>query len=459
MKNVAFLLVMLLVISSICLTSCGSKESNQSTSSKNVSSNSQSSNSEGNDNNQEDNNTGDGEYTYEPVDFEISASVNFLNGEDYGVFVDETANSSCNYGLVNTDGKVTIDSFDEVSSPKDGYVVCKDAEEKYSLYTVDGKMMIKPMYINMTTPSDGYVLCQKPNGNIVISTVTGKIVKEFNFSIKKGEMDTDDLLRHFKLEPFSEGLAFFSLDGMSLCVDTKGNDIFETELELKHPYVDGYAVFYERGENSEGYLVGLDTKGKEVWRKSIYYDHSGDLYFYDEGDIKNIILYKSSKNKMFGAIYTSGKEILPCKYDELSYPGNNKIGFKKYGLWGYMDYNGNEVIKPQFTYAKGFTGGVALVKTKDGDYGIINEDGDVQFTCDSDSMTYFDNGLILERGLRLLDSKGNVIYDADSSENDDARIYGGSGKVGINYFGGSIFYEWDRSDSPTSYKYFKLIKK
>lgn len=417
MKNVVSLLVVLLVISSICLTSCGSKGSNQSTLSKNVSSNSQSSNSEGNDNNQEDTNTGDGEYTYEPVDFEISASVNFLNGEDYSVFTDETKSSSVgNVGLVNSDGKVTIDTI----------------------------------YDNITVPSDGYVICSKPNNSVEISTVDGKVIKKYDFSSGNGGS--------ISIETFSEGLGFIHYDNKNICVNTEGKKIFETQLEYGKPFTNGVAVFYDWGEsfgNDDKYIVALDTNGNELWRKSA---NLSNTILRNSGN-DNIIIYQSTENELYGAIDVKGNEVIPCKYDKLTLPGNNKIGFKKYGLWGYMDYEGNEVIKPQFSEANEFKGGVALVKTKDGDYGIINEDGDVQFNCDSDSMTYFDNGLILERGLRLLDSKGNVIYDADSSENDDARIYGGSGKVGINYFGGSIFYEWDRSDSPTSYKYFKLIKK
>lgn len=414
MKNVVSLLVVLLVISSICLTSCGSKGSNQSTLSKNVSSNSQSSNSEGNDNNQEDTNTGDGEYTYEPVDFEISASVNFLNGEDYSVFDDETSSSDGNVGLVNSNGKVTIDTI----------------------------------YDNITVPRDGYVLCSKPNKSVEISTVDGKVIKKFDFSSEDGGYNS------IELEPFSEGLGFIRYNGKYICVNTEGKKVFETELVYKMPFTNGVAIFYDMGD---GYTIGLDTNGNELWRKNIK-DIVSRLVRFDDSK-SDVIVYQSTENELYGAIDLKGNEIIPCKYDKLTLPGNNRVGFKKYGLWGYMDYNGNEVIKPQFSEAQGFRGGVALVKTKDGDYGIINEDGDVQFNCDSDSMTYFDNGLILERGLRLLDSKGNVIYDIDSSENDDVRVFGGSGNVGISYDGGSIFYEWNRLDSPTSYKYFKLIKK
>ena len=57
-----------------------------------------------------------------------------------------------------------------------------------------------------------------------------------------------------------------------------------------------------------------------------------------------------------------------------------RILFKRNGKYGYLDYKGNIVIKPQYKYANSFEYGIAKVYKKDFGYHYINKKGEKLFT-------------------------------------------------------------------------------
>lgn len=63
-----------------------------------------------------------------------------------------------------------------------------------------------------------------------------------------------------------------------------------------------------------------------------------------------------------GLIDRSGREILPCIYDDIDYPSENRILVAKDGLFGYTDLNGNTIVQPRFINAGNFHEGTAPVQ-------------------------------------------------------------------------------------------------
>lgn len=62
------------------------------------------------------------------------------------------------------------------------------------------------------------------------------------------------------------------------------------------------------------------------------------------------------------------------------------------GLFGYVDENGNEVIKPEWKEAGYFSEGIAIVKNSDG-YGGIDKTGKVVIKCHYDYIRSFQHGV------------------------------------------------------------------
>lgn len=67
-----------------------------------------------------------------------------------------------------------------------------------------------------------------------------------------------------------------------------------------------------------------------------------------------------------GMIDRTGREVVPCRYDDVNYPASGRILVVKDFKAGYYDLNGNEVIAPRYWQASDFSGGIATVASNDG---------------------------------------------------------------------------------------------
>lgn len=363
-------------------------------------------------------------YKIVTVDFEVSSICYFLPSKSLGVF-----NYNNKYGLINSDGKV----------------------------------IIEPIYEKLSSPSEDYLIAEKNNGAFCVLSTDGQEVSSIEYrngdiEIKRIMVLSDETCNDGTGE-FSGGLAFMSAknnddsDIKSICVDTNGQVIFESSVELHGKFVNGVAV--GTVDNSDGIdIVAVDKTGKELWRKQANYFQQNESV----SDLKirdGIIVYKAAETGLWGAIDINGKEILDCSYEELTYAGNGKIGFKKYGLWGYIDYDKNVVIEPNFSKAYDFRGGMALVCDSNGQNSFIDENGNTLFVCEEDRISYYENGIVMCNSSKLLDRNGNVLYETDISRNG----MGGTAN-GLSYSGGEIFYEFLRGEGKTNnektYKYFRI---
>ena len=75
----------------------------------------------------------------------------------------------------------------------------------------------------------------------------------------------------------------------------------------------------------------------------------------------NYCLVLRDYEHQFGMINRSGKEILPCIYDEIAYPTEGIIKVRRGKYFGYFDTTGREVLTPQWPSASSFFEGRAAV--------------------------------------------------------------------------------------------------
>lgn len=110
------------------------------------------------------------------------------------------------------------------------------------------------------------------------------------------------------------------------------------------PYSDGVTIIQIRGKksnNSDGYMMIVDTTGKTISK----------------------IPFKTKYGLMYDSNLEFHEGLLAVKI--LTVPNTT------FGLWGYMDKQGQMVIKPQFNKALDFHDGRAIVVTQNGKLGVI----------------------------------------------------------------------------------------
>ena len=119
--------------------------------------------------------------------------------------------------------------------------------------------------------------------------------------------------------------------------------------------------------NKEGKVVAHFEHPNETIQVELLSNKREDLFALRYGDEKGW--------KVVKVLYNGKHEVL-ANYDDIEFgEEDGTFAVQKAGLWGFIDIEGNEIIKPQYEKYRAFYNGVAIVR-KDGKCGYINKKGD-----------------------------------------------------------------------------------
>jgi outer membrane protein assembly factor BamB len=205
------------------------------------------------------------------------------------------------------------------------------------------------------------------------------------------------------------------------------------------PVVSAGAVFFG---SKDGNFYAVDMKtGEEKWRfqteREIFSSPAaadGAVYFgskdgnlYALGFTKQKKQVKAANGKLFpvkeygkwGYINKNGDIIIKPRFDEAGNFCEGMAAIKMNGKWGYIDQTGNRVIESRYDGAGAFSEGLAAVKI-DSKYGYIDKKGRVISPPQFDKADAFSGGLAcveIENRVCYIDRKGNFVWrpkiDAD----------------------------------------------
>jgi hypothetical protein len=155
-------------------------------------------------------------------------------------------------------------------------------------------------------------------------------------------------------------------------INVSGDIIIPAEFSSIDPFHFDSLLFVRKIVNNR-FLWGIYTIQGRLVSPPIYTDFNN--FWFDNPTYKYIHL---SLNGKWGVVDRENKTIIP-----FNYYGNNSIRFFKNGFapvkvnerWGFVDLNGEEVVKPVFDNVKNFENGFFEVKQK-GMWGIIDLRGD-----------------------------------------------------------------------------------
>lgn len=85
--------------------------------------------------------------------------------------------------------------------------------------------------------------------------------------------------------------------------------------------------------------------------------------------------YLVYQNQYFGLLDSSGRQIVPCRYDDIDRFYNGMAEVSLNGKHGYVNQRGKLVIPLVYVRANPFQRGEALVVTAEGDVGYLNQQG------------------------------------------------------------------------------------
>lgn len=171
------------------------------------------------------------------------------------------------------------------------------------------------------------------------------------------------------IREFSEGLAIASDKDGCVVLDESGR-VISDKYEYIADYRSGRAVYRTMTESGKALYGYLDSSGKPVI-PAIY----GDATSF-EGNRATAKL----NDGLYALIDRSGKALKTLECWEMSAFSDGKAAFREShdGRYGYIDTNGNVVIKPAFVTAGNFRDHRAVVSVWGGGreiYGLIAENG------------------------------------------------------------------------------------
>lgn len=146
--------------------------------------------------------------------------------------------------------------------------------------------------------------------------------------------------------------------------------------------------------------------------KYLPYEVVGDLY----DGLAWFGQYDNNDNEVYGFIDTTGKVVIPAKYDTV---GDFKDGIATVMInekWGLIDKTGKEIIKPQFEGISGVFGDGLMWFLSNDKYGFIDITGKTVIPAQFDDTYNFGNGLapVAVKGkYYFIDTTGKKAFEAE----------------------------------------------
>ncbi len=312
--------------------------------------------------------------------------------------------------------------------------------DKYGYADAEGNIVIKEQFDRAGKFSEGKAFVKK-NGKWEIIDTAGNVLKTFSEEI---EIKSEAYFKNGKAI-FSHDYSFDGQPEVIIIIDEKYN-VSSIELPsntdikiFNTPEFSGIA--YSNWFTVDGRIYTLiDYTGKEIWKvkyNNIKYNEEAFMKEYcnalgryacfslnammiNDGYM-NII----NEDGKWGLLdVKTGNVVLECKYDYVGIYSDGLLPVCSYGKWGYIDIQGNEVLKPSLNYTEAITNGRGL-NFEDGSINLIEKNGNVICTYDINSTKKVYNispfskkkGLTfvgLDSDTYLLSSSGEVLASYDS---------------------------------------------
>ena len=183
---------------------------------------------------------------------------------------------------------------------------------------------------------------------------------------------------------YSEGYCSAKFQDAYCFIDMDGNILIDG-LQYAGCFQNGKAVIQDR----EGRWALIDQEGKicSDYFQDIKTDYAG-RYLFGE----HVIARKDEKYNLYDD--SLKKEVKKLEASDMDIPVREGLAaYCENGKWGFINEEGEVVIKPQYEGAKSFSGGVAGV-CENGKWGFINENNQLIVDCQ-----FYDVGYASDAGV------------------------------------------------------------
>ena len=199
---------------------------------------------------------------------------------------------------------------------------------------------------------------------------------------------------------FNEGLVPVKIDDKFCYVDEFAKKQFG-DFEIGGSFNDGIAAVKKGGK-----WYFIDDKGEKISKE--YFDIKVDENYSYTRDTYIVVAEKEGQYYLCDDNF----EKISNVYEDMDIDYGGLIAVKENGKWGFIDADGEVVIKPTYENAKSFSNGLAAVCV-DGFWGFINSDNKIVIECAYSDAYYFNgDGTCMVKTLVVeteTDEEGNEV--------------------------------------------------
>ncbi len=226
-------------------------------------------------------------------------------------------------GVIDRNGRIILETKYEDVGSLEGELIYASVKDKYGYYDKSGKLRIPHMYDDAYDFKNGFA--------------------KVNFEGKEGMIDKFGAFyvspAYASITHFVDTMYLFEEGGLIGFMNNKCQIYKEPQFEQVGPLKNGFAV----AEISEsGEVVYLDKRGNIV----ISIGLSSYPNFLLKGEFREGLAIAMKEGK-YGKIDTTGKFVIPAKYENIGL----SIGMfpvQKNNLWGLMNNAGAVLLKPSY---------------------------------------------------------------------------------------------------------------
>lgn len=213
-------------------------------------------------------------------------------------------------------------------------------------------------------------------------------------------------IKHFydKAEEFRNGIAWVKKDNYWGVINKNGEYIINPKYENIQSFLD--QIYVVKGEEGFGCV---DSQGKEV--VSAVFNKVDPVN-------EEYVIVKDKDNYKYGCINIKSDDIIinPI-YDKIDFQFSNEIIFvRKSGKWGLLDTKGNVVFPPKYIYISSFSNSIALARTEDYKYSLINTNGDVVKELEFNGLDINIDNTKFHEGFTIIESNDKFGYINEKGE-------------------------------------------
>lgn len=344
----------------------------------------------------------------------------------------ETTRDGDRYGFRYEDGTVIVPNiYRFVGQFNQGYCKVMLNYDSTGLIDRTGRLVVPCIYSDVDIPAEGRILVVKngltgytdlnghevipprfPNGGCFTEGCAPVYIGVDSLGVRCNFIDT--LGRYVfptdysNVQPFSEGYAPVSLNGLWGMIDHSGRIVLPIMYEVVTNIVDG--IFFA---GSSGALAMFNTSMEPI--TDFVYDEVNDP------EERRVLV---SRNDKYGFLDLQGHEVVPCIYDETGVFRLGRTLARLGNHYGIIDTNGGIVLPIEYdSYTpKGmkymYYDSLALVE-KDGKLGYVDLQGNLVIPFYFDEAFEFSEGLaaaLFQGHWGYIDTKGDIfmpfIFDA-----------------------------------------------